>query len=99
MTVQATTPRVYTVQRLKGEAPLRRNHKHLRIVCECFPAGPFPESNGEEEEGEVVSMVSNNAGNRSPGQSTVIETIPPPEKSNVRRNSRVRKQTEFFQSV
>ena len=98
VTGQAATPRSYTVQRLAGGVPLRRNRVHLRTTRESFPEGPYQESDGEEEEEEVMSTTSNNAGDNSPGMGTVVDTVPPPATSNLRRSNRIKKQTEFFQS-
>ena len=98
VTGQAATPRSYTVQRLAGGVPLRRNRVHIRTTRESFPGGPYPESSGEEDEEEIVATATNNVGDETPGASAVVETVPQTTTSNLRRGSRVRKQTEFFQS-
>ena len=91
MTGEATTPRSYIVQRMSGGAPLRRNRVHLRSTRESF-GKPLPDE--EEDEVDVTSTVRPAD---EPGISTPV-TLPVSDVPMVRRGTRERRPTQFYQA-
>ena len=93
------TPRSYVVQRLAGGVPLRRNRIHLRPTSEVFPDVVQTMDDDDEEE-EVVHTPTDVVGNDAavaPSSNVGAEAVLP-QTVDLRRSTRTRKQTEFFQS-
>ena len=100
VTGHAGTPRSYVVQRLARGVPLRRNRLHLRPTSGMFPDAIQTMDDDDEEE-EVVHTPTNDVGNDvavAPSSNAGAEAVLPPTVDPLRRSTRTRKQTEFFQS-
>ena len=102
VTGRAATPRSYIVERVAGGVPLRRNRVHLRSTREPFTLGSR-QTIVDEDEDDVVRPSTNDVGENSAVETPAPDAgagavSPPAAVGPQRRGTRVRKQTEFFQS-
>ena len=100
MTRQGDTPRSFVVDRVDGGIPLKRNRVHLRPSVEDWSmrrsrgeAGDSVISDTEEEEQLAPTPEMQHKANSVDTENTVTQ-----EGTSVRRSTRPRQQTQFFQA-
>ena len=97
VTGKAHTPRSYTVQRMNGGVPLRRNRQHIKGTIESWNGNDVSVSDSEDSPSVDITQESTDD---IPVESEVVNVAAEPKVPAVRspRPLRTRKQTTFYQA-